>query len=724
MPTYFTDGTGGMIPWPEPARRAGPGGYIPGAPTFDPYAPQAGPYAGSGVGAGLRAPYGEVLEYQVPGETFGGAITGFDQDWGEPPALQGFRFEALHGVYVPDFLRSAVATTEVGRKLKDEAFLHYSGLARSGLYLQPYRVTSDPMVPAARQWRLRLVQEPEGGAGPGRPHQIVTQDPSQFLFSVSEPSRQEDPELEGKSFNEVTQVIAQRNALRFRERELGLAAPGVYGTARSYAPDELLRSPYASWQEYVRDPTLGGRRAPTTGVDWYQMQAQGGGLMRDPVTGRMPEGYDAAAAKAQRVQTLQERHGWGPQSSSAELRAQKQAAERERREQSASLRRENETFGGGFGMGRLREGSSFSRWTQSVDPAVDPQRSGQRAAQRAARESEALAREAARLQIPPRRKAGQSSEAFDRSVAEHIDLKKQFSPRAPGESDDSLHRRQIAYMQEYDKRRRSGANHAQALLAAKTRAKQGLRSQGFAGAELGLPAAAPPNAKALPQAADADGPGAVPHGGGWISPQPIGPPDPGHDFPPLPPGDRSGFHADRYGAPQAPEPAPVPPPPPLQVPPPPPPQRSDPYRTTGGTYAFMPPLVTVPDLVGSLRGAALEARRRARLRLADWNVPPPDAYVYAQDPAAGTQVPVQSAVLATYGQMVRVPYLINSTPADARSLLGALGLKIREANPQPPQLRPYVQSQEPVAGVIVLLGQIVDVTYGVNLVQRLRRRAT
>ncbi|MFV1959141.1 MAG: PASTA domain-containing protein, partial [Planctomycetota bacterium] len=311
-----TDGTGGAVrvaAGPAARRLVRPRGR---SGPFDPYAEVEswmGP--GDAVAPGGRVPFGETLSWQRPlswSERLA-RVTGFDPAWGDPPPLAGFAWDRARRVYVPR------AGTSSGSRAAREAAHHYAVLARSRRFLQPYRVSGDEGLAPWRPWRLRLVGVPAEGGSPARPYEVVSTDPSTFFYEPPQ-TGWVDPELEGQGPEAIERIQRER-----RERQARMfryaAAPGTYTTPSGqrvtvYSPEQqramdVTPTPWSTWEEYVRDPTLGGRRAATLGVDWYRMQPPSGGWARDPVTGATAEGYDAQAAKAQRIQTLQERRGWG-----------------------------------------------------------------------------------------------------------------------------------------------------------------------------------------------------------------------------------------------------------------------------------------------------------------------------------------------------------------------------------------------------------------------------
>ncbi|MEA3408872.1 MAG: PASTA domain-containing protein, partial [Candidatus Eisenbacteria bacterium] len=360
----WTDGTGGVSRSVVSRRAVGApprgGGEATRFQPFDPYAPPAeetgfiGP--GDAVSAGLRVPYGEVREYSGPRtRDFLFDATGFRSDWGTPPPLSGFTWDPERYVYVPKHELAARGSGAAGRARRDAGYQHFAGFARSGRYMQPYRVSDDTGLPPWKQWALRLVHVSTDLPSLEEPYRVVSEDTETFFFKPPETSRA-DPELEGKTAEEAQRILQERVQRQLAGMKYA-AKPGTYTSptghkVRVYSSEEqraMKVAPHATWDEYVRDPTLGGRRSAQLGVDWYEMQAQTGGWARDPVTGELAAGYDPEAAKAQRIQTLQERHEWGPYSKKAQERARKKAEEEAKKKAEEEARRAGRQGAGSAG---------------------------------------------------------------------------------------------------------------------------------------------------------------------------------------------------------------------------------------------------------------------------------------------------------------------------------------------------------------------------------------
>lgn len=329
-----------------------------GAPPGSPFNPFASPAFGPGgaVATGLRVPSGPVglpSRSTFPWKTLP-ELTGFDPRWGTPPPLEGFTWDPERFVYVAATYPKKPGEQPGAYAARRDAHARYKAWERARRFVQAYaRPGTGPGDAPWRRWALRLVQVPEGGALGGETYRLVTDDPAAFLPGYSEYA--ESPDLqqiraaqEAMSPEEFQQWNAERVEAvqeRGRQQAAAIAAdimsgveiePGTYDLGDGmklvkYAPGEIQDARVMSYEDWLRDPTLGGRRSPGLGVDWFQLQPQFGGWVRDPITGELPEGYDTQAAKAQRLRTLQKRHGWGPESPQQRYRRAVAEAQRERK---------------------------------------------------------------------------------------------------------------------------------------------------------------------------------------------------------------------------------------------------------------------------------------------------------------------------------------------------------------------------------------------------------
>jgi hypothetical protein len=130
-----------------------------------------------------------------------------------------------------------------------------------------------------------------------------------------------------------------------------------------------------------------------------------------------------------------------------------------------------------------------------------------------------------------------------------------------------------------------------------------------------------------------------------------------------------------------------------------------------------PETVRVPEVTGIVEAKATELLRAAKLTIGERTTKPaPDqvGLVLAQDPKAGTEVPVGSAVNLVIGadKLVTVPKVVGLKLDSARGTLAKIGLNLGKVTEQASQTVGIVLAQDPDAGKEVPPGTPVNLVVG------------
>lgn len=173
-----SDGPGTLPGVPSDAGRFGPASFTrgtrlervavtpPGAPSDEPPS-WAGRRPAQGFQPGLRTPFDAETpdDDDIDSEAEFTAATGFDRSWGDPPLLQGLRFDAARALYTPDLAGSMQALGGPNVGLRLEAL----DRQKRAEYLQPIRSAGG----ATSAWEFRWVKVASAWPSLSAPYRFV-----------------------------------------------------------------------------------------------------------------------------------------------------------------------------------------------------------------------------------------------------------------------------------------------------------------------------------------------------------------------------------------------------------------------------------------------------------------------------------------------------------------------------------------------------------------------